>query len=515
MSVEPAPRTAGRTAGRYALALAATLAACAVSALLQPHLEPANTVMLFMLAVVVVALRLGRGPAVFAVVTSVLSFDFFFVTPYFSFAVSDAQYLVTFAVMLIVGLVIAELTARARNEAQIAQQRESRAVSLYELARELAAAPTGEQVAAATGKVIASSLGARARVLFLDERDTLAAADETGAAFDAPDAHRVFDRGEALAAASGRLYLPLDAPMRRRGVLVVEPAPGQPPFGDEPRRQLDTYAALVAIALERVHYVAVAQRTVVAMESERLRNTLLAALSHDLRTPLTAMTGRAEALALRAPDAAVRAEAEALRRETTRMARLVANLLDMARLQDGSVRLNRDWQSLEELVGTALTELHAAIGPRAVEVDLPANLPLVRCDAVLIERVLVNLLENAAKYTRPESRIGVSARVEDVRLLTSVWDEGPGLPVGREAAMFAKFTRGDAESAVPGVGLGLAISRAIVEAHGGALNASRRPGGGTAFTFALPLETPPDVGADDDDAQSAGAGDASAEDAAR
>jgi two-component system sensor histidine kinase KdpD len=278
--------------------------------------------------------------------------------------------------------------------------------------------------------------------------------------------------------------------MRRRGVLVVEPAPGQPPFADEPRRQLETFAALVAIALERVHYVAVAQRTVVAMESERLRNTLLAALSHDLRTPLTAMTGRAEALALRAPDAAVRAEAEALRRETARMARLVANLLDMARLQDGSVRLNRDWQSLEELVGTALTELHAAIGPRAVAVDLPADLPLVRCDAVLIERVLVNLLENAAKYTHGGVRI--EARVAGRQVEVDVVDQGPGFPPGREAQLFDKFERGDRESATPGVGLGLAICKAIVEAHGGRISAHNAAAGGACVRVELPLGEPPD-----------------------
>jgi two-component system sensor histidine kinase KdpD len=497
MPRETAQRPAGRAAGRYALALAATLAACAVSALLQPHLAPANTVMLFLLAVVVVAVRLGRGPAVLAVVTSVLSFDFFFVTPYFSFAVSDAQYLVTFAVMLIVGLVITELTARARNEALVAQQREARAISLYELARELTAAPTAEQVAAAAGKVIDASLGAHARVLVLGEHDSLDACDGSGAPDDDADARRAFERGAALVDASGRICLPLDAPMRRRGVLVVAPAPGQPPLSEEQRRLLETYAALVAIALERVHYVAVAQRTLLAMESERLRGTLLAALSHDLRTPLTAMAGRAEALALRAPDATVRAEADALRRETTRMSRLVANLLDMARLQDGNVRLNRDWQSLEELVGTALSELHAAIGPRRIDVELPPDLPLVRCDAVLIERVLVNLLDNAAKYAPPDARIGIAARVEDVRLLTTVWDEGPGLPPGREAAMFARFTRGDAESAVPGVGLGLAIARAVVEAHGGSLDGARRPGGGSAFTFTLPLETPPASSGDD------------------
>ena len=276
--------------------------------------------------------------------------------------------------------------------------------------------------------------------------------------------------------ASSYFYLPLVAPMRTRGLLAIMPESRRWILIPEQRQMLDTFAALAAIALERVHYIDVAQDALLHMESERLRNSLLAALSHDLRTPLTALVGLSESLAMSRPALAPSQQelAEALREEALRMSKLVSNLLDMARIQSGDVKLNLQWQAFEEVVGSALRANRLQLAEHQVQTRLAPDLPLVRFDAVLVERVLCNLLENAGKYTPAGSVIILSADANNQYLRVAVSDNGPGLPHGREEAIFEKFTRGERESATPGVGLGLAICRAIVEAHGGTIHARSR-----------------------------------------
>jgi two-component system sensor histidine kinase KdpD len=263
----------------------------------------------------------------------------------------------------------------------------------------------------------------------------------------------------------------------------------------EQRRLLDTFAALVAIALERIHFVSVAQDTLIKMESERLRNTLLAALSHDLRTPLTSLVGLAETLSLElaAAQSGHAERAGEIREQALRTSRLVNDLLEMAKLQSGDVRPRMDWQSIEEIVGSALKAIDTPLTGRPLKLDLPAGLPLVKCDAVLIERVLVNLLENAAKYTPAGTTIGVTAARVDTAVRVEVWDEGPGLPPGQERAIFEKFTRGKKEAVIPGTGLGLAICEAIIKAHDGKIWAEHRAPHGARFIFTLPLDEQPVV----------------------
>jgi two-component system sensor histidine kinase KdpD len=229
------------------------------------------------------------------------------------------------------------------------------------------------------------------------------------------------------------------------------------------------------------------------MEGERLRNSLLAALSHDLRTPLTSLVGLSESLTLSRPTlAAAQMElANALRDEARRMSTLVANLLDMARIQSGGVKLNLAWQLVEETIGSALRACRWQLGGRSVDTQIPRGLPLVRFDATLLERVLCNLLENAGKYTPPDARVTIAARAEEGMLVVAVCDDGPGLPAGRADALFEKFVRGRQESSIAGVGLGLAICRAIVEAHGGRLRAFNLPDAGACFELRLPLGEPP------------------------
>jgi two-component system sensor histidine kinase KdpD len=256
---------------------------------------------------------------------------------------------------------------------------------------------------------------------------------------------------------------------------------------------LEIFCSQIAMAIERLHYAEVAQDALVTMESERLRNSLLSAISHDLRTPLTSLVGSAEALA-RQPSlgADEREMAVTISEQSQRMSGLVENLLDMARLQSGGITLNRQWNSIEEVVGTALRLLNKTLGERRVETHLPADLPLVRFDAVLIERVFANLIENAVKYAPAGEIIVVDAKANAGMMEISVIDRGPGFPDGMEERAFEKFTRGDTESSTPGVGLGLAICRAIVDAHGGTIRALPGDGGrGARVRFTLPLDKPP------------------------
>jgi two-component system sensor histidine kinase KdpD len=469
---------------------------------LAEHFDRSNIMAIYILSVVLIAVRFGRGAAAFAAVLSVCAFDFFFVPPRFSFAVSDVQYILTFIIMLAVGLITGQLTAGLRFQARVAAHREERAGSLYEIARDLSGAVQIDQVVRISDESIERTFRASAALLLPNAAGQLTdTSSRPGAALtvDIGIAQWAFDKGQPAGfgtdtlPGSEVLYVPLRAPTHARGVLAVKARNRRLLRIPEQRQLLDTFAALIAIALERVHYVEVAQDAVVRMESERLRNSLLAALSHDLRTPLTVLVGLAESLALTKPplSAAQLETAEAIQDEARRMSTLVSNLLDMARIESGEVKLNLQWQPLEEVVGSALNAARGMLKQHVLEVHIPRDLPLVRIDALLIERVLVNLLENASKYTPSGSRISLAAAVVGDQLSVSVSDNGPGLAVGREEAVFQKFTRGERESATPGVGLGFAICRAIVESHQGKITASHRPGGGAQFTFTLPLGHPP------------------------
>ena len=401
------------------------LSACALTTIaataLLPYFDLANIVMLFLLTVVLVAQKFGRGPAVLAAFVSVAAFDFFCVPPRLSFAVSDAQYLLTFVVMLAVALIIGQMTAGLRYQARIASYREERARALYEFARDLSSLLETQPVVDTAARAIAQTFRGDAAVLVPDDREQLAVRNKGGEALavDIGAAQWAYDKaqpaglGTDTLAGSPFLYLPLRAPMRTRGVLAIKPANRRVLLVPEQKRQLDTFAALAAIALERVHYVEVAQQALIQMESERLRNSLLSALSHDLRTPLAALVGLAESLAMTtpAPSGTQLETTQAIAEEARRMNALVNNLLDMARIQSGEVRLRRQWLPFEEVVGSALKSAQSALAHHRVEVALGRDLPLVELDATLIERVLHNILENAGKYTPAGTIIHLAAEV--------------------------------------------------------------------------------------------------------
>ena len=485
---------------RYAGAVASCVAITLLVTPLRHYLDLANIVMILLLGVVLVARAWGRGPAALAAVLSVAAFDFFFVPPRLSLAVSDVQYVVTFAVMLVVGLLTGQLTAGLRFQARISSSRERRARSLFELTRELSAALLSSQVCELGAAAVQRDFGGLALVLATDATDRLVLPEGAAEGFDANVADWAFRNGQSAGLATSTLaaqtwhYVPLKAPMRVRGVLALKPAQPRWLVIPEQLQQLDTLARQIAIALERVHYVDIAQQAVVEMESERLRNALLAAISHDVRTPLTALIGLAESLQQSQPplQPAQAEAARALAERARELNALVNNLLEMARLQSGEVNLRMEWQSVEEAVGAAIRASQSALGGKPVRTDLPADLPLVEFDAALIGRVLANLLENAAKYGRPP--IEVSASASDDALEIKVRDHGPGLPPsakGHEEELFDKFTRGRVESATPGVGLGLAICKAVVDAHRGRIRAGNAPDGGAEFTVRLPRKPPP------------------------
>lgn len=506
--VEDTDRPYARWPG-YAWATGTSVAITLLATPLSHVLELSNIVMLFLLGVIGVAMRFGRGPAAFAALLNVAAFDFFFVPPRMSFSVSDVQYVLTFVIMLGVGLLVGQLTAGLRFAAGVSASRERRAQSLFELTRELSAALETTQVVALGAAAVQGHFGGHALVLVPDAADRLVMPAAPPPGFDASVADWTFRQGQPAGLATATLaaqpwhYVPLKAPMRVRGVLALEPAQPRWLLIPEQAQQLDTLARQIAIALERVHYVEVAQQAVVEMESERLRNALLGAISHDVRTPLTALIALAESLqAMPEPPTAngaggYRAVARAIVAQAHQLHALVSNLLDMARLESGiaggAVNLRREWQSVEEVVGSAIRAARPALGDMVVQTALPEDLPLVEFDAVLIERVLVNLLENAGKYGA--TPIVVGARATERSLVLSVRDHGPGLPPalkGREQTLFDKFTRGQAESATPGVGLGLAICKAVVSAHGGEIAAANADGGGAEFTVTLPRREPPE-----------------------
>ncbi|MBS0372252.1 MAG: DUF4118 domain-containing protein [Proteobacteria bacterium] len=485
---------------RYLLAVLVCVLALGVALSLRDVLDLANAVMIFLLAVVLVASRLGRGPAVAASLACVTLFDFFFVPPRFSFAISHGQYLVTFLVMLAVSLLIGQLTAGQRRQAYDAGRRERIVRALYDLAKRLAGVRQPGEVDRALQDFIGRQLGADAWLLLPGADRGLRVesfAAGTLGTLDLQIGHMVLDSGRVIESGASerpgrrRHFLPLAGAGEVCGVLIVSLA--EDAIDELPL--LEALTSLAATAVERLHFVAAVQSAQLEAESERLRSSILSALSHDVRTPLTALYGMADSLALLReplPDEA-RELAAAIREQALRVNGMVDKLLDMARLQSGRVSLRKDWQSIEEVVGSSLQLLGPAMARHPVRTSGLGELPLVQFDAVLLERVFCNLFENAAKYAPPDTPVHVSARAGAELLEVQVRSSGEGFPPDRLEQVFELFERGGSEGPVAGMGVGLAICRSIVEAHGGTIRAFNPPAGGGCVAFTLPLGTPPAI----------------------
>jgi len=485
---------------RYGWALVTTLLCSAVAFGLYPRFELANLVMVYLLGVTVAGLRFGRGPAVMTAILNVAAFDFFFVPPRFSFAVSDVQYLLTFSVMLTIALVIANLVASVRQQTRVAGARERRTALLYAMSRELAATRGISGMARAAVRHLAEVFQIKAVVLLPDAEGKLhyprdrplensfRSADLAVAQWVADHSRQAGLGTDTLPAATG-LYLALGDERQRLGVLAVLPSNPRRVLLPEQRHLLETFASQIGLALERARLAEVAEAAGLAAERESLRNTLLASISHDLRTPLAVMAGAGSTLAEHGAklDEATRFSlAHSIETKAREMSELVSNVLDLMRFESGQVVLRRDWETLDDLVGTALQRLEVRLAGHAVELRMAPELPPVYVDATLIVQLFANLLDNAAKYTPAGTRVSVSAVADGAFVRVVVEDDGPGLPPGEPARLFDKFQRGNGEGTVVGVGLGLAICQAIVRAHGGEIEAQRRAGRGARFEFTLP-----------------------------
>jgi two-component system sensor histidine kinase KdpD len=490
---------------RYLWAIALVAATTLLGKPLAVLLTPANLVMIYLLGVVVAAVYLGRGPSIMTAVLSVVAFDFFFVPPQLTFAVTDTQYLLTFLGLLVVGLVISSLAAQAREQAESAQSRERQTAELYGLSRDLATAVDLEAIDRAVIRHVEQTFEREAAMMIPEDNGTgrlrlgAASADLQLDEHELTVADWVYRHGEPAGRGTDTLpaaklrYLPLKTARGVLGVLGVRgPQSAEHPLSLEQQRLVESFASQAALALERTQLAEQARRALVLEATEKLQTALLNSISHDLRTPLVSITGALSTLeedeaALDAPTR--RGLIENAREEAERLNRLVGNLLDMTRLEAGAMKVRREPADVQDLAGSALAQLRGRLEGHPVVVQVPEGLPLVPLDFVLMVQVLVNLLDNALKYSPAEAPIEISARLVGSRLELAVADRGAGIPAADLEHVFDKFYRVQRRDTTSGTGLGLSICRGIVEAHGGEIHAENRAGGGTVVALWLPLET--------------------------
>jgi two-component system sensor histidine kinase KdpD len=485
---------------------AATAIAWALDAL---GFAEANLVMIYLLAVVLVAARVSIRPAVGAAVLAVVLFDLLFVKPYYRFTAYDAQYVLTFSVMLAVGVLSSTLMARVRRQAEVARTNEQRTESLYHLSQRLSAAGDIGRLLDDSERAVAEVFNAHVVIFVPDEHRLIrpvvghaasfaASASEFGAAQWVLDKAQPAGLGTHTLPNLEAMYVPLTAPNHVAGVLAVQPQEPASLQSPEARQLLNTFATQIALAIERANLREKGRRAQMEVETEKLRSSLLSAVSHDLRTPLAAISGAGSSLrdAWKTLDAATREELlETVCDESERMTRLVDNLLQMTRLTSGKIVVNKQWLPVDEVIGAALHRLERQLAGREVEVDISPRLGLCQFDDVLVEQVIMNLLDNAIKYSPAGKPIRIQAESLQGALALEVADRGQGIAPGAESRVFEMFYRGPDGAAHPrGAGLGLAICRAIVEAHGGSIHAANRPGGGASFRLTLPFDgSPPHV----------------------
>jgi len=485
---------------RYLWGLLLVVLATTISSLVAPHISPTNLVIVYLLAVVISAVYLGRGPAVVTSILGVAAFDYFFVPPHLTLAISDTEYLLTFLGLLAVGLVISQLTATVREQVEAAQRREVQAVALYELGRDLAVTARMEAVAQTTITHVSQTFGREVAVFLPVGGRLKAIAASPGMNVSENDlavADWAFDHGEIAGRSTDTLpqasmrYHPLKTTRGVVGVLGVRPPTPDRVLTRDQLRTLDAFANQIALAVERAQLDEQAHQAELLEITDQLQTALLNSISHDLRTPLVSITGALSSLAddqVNLDEAARRSLIETAGEEADRLNRLVANLLDMTRLESGAMRVKRVPGDVQDLIGSSLEELRTRLGDRPVSLNIPDGLPLISMDFVLIERVLVNVIDNALKYSPPDSPIEIQARLAGAFVEMTVADRGLGIPKEDLTRIFDKFYRVQRPDNVSGTGLGLAICKGIVEAHGGFISAENRPEGGTMITIALPVE---------------------------
>jgi two-component system sensor histidine kinase KdpD len=473
--------------------------------MMRPYLTLVDVAMAYLLGIVLVASRTSKWPSLLATMLSITALDFFSVPPIYTFSVLDMRYFFTFIVMFFVAFVISRLTLRVREQANAARRRERRTAALYRLSRELVHERGIPQLSSTIIKRLSEVLSCKAVILVPDGKGGLAV-PITGKETFALDqrefgvAQWVFDHRQRAGLGTDTLpgamamYLPLATSMRTVGVLGVLPNKSANIFDQEHIQLLESFVNQIAIALERAFLAKEAQRALLKAETETIRNTLLSSISHDLRTPLAAITGGATALLqkdITLDRQSMHELITTIYEEAEHLNEIIRNVLDMTRLETKAISVKKEWLSIEEIVGVALNRLSEKLKGREIKIDIPDGLPLVPFDALLIEQVLMNLLDNAAKYSPSDTPISLKARTKEDALLIELADRGRGIPPGEEEKIFEKFAHGSNTGG--GIGLGLTICRAIVNAHGGRIWAENRSGGGAVFKFTLPIEGEPSM----------------------
>ncbi|HEX7670111.1 MAG TPA: ATP-binding protein [Polyangiaceae bacterium] len=483
----------------YAVGAGITAASTAVCFLASPYVDVRDLVMIYLMGTVAVSTTFGLWPSVATAAMSVLALDFFFVPPYWAFGIADASHLVTIGVMFVVAVIMGGLTDRVRFQGELSRLREQRMGVLYAISRDLSAVRDPTDLCLVAQRHVSELFDCSVVFLLGRSEDALKPLSAEASGFVLEEvaeraAHDAWTKGTTIIAETERpgtvatISLPLTAPHGTVGVLCIRPRRSDF-FGDsEQRALLETVARLIASSLQNALLAREANQTRLQIEAERLRSGLLSSVSHDLRTPLATIEGAATTMLQESAKLTPLAREELTRaivEEAHRLGRLVRNLLDMTRLESGQLRPNKERQDVEELVGGALTRVEGRLQGRPVRTHIDDRLPFVPMDAVLVEQVLINLLENAIRHSPPSGAIEISARLVDRELLVEVTDTGSGLTPGTEERIFEKFYRGDTDEG--GAGLGLSICRAIVSAHGGRIWAETRPQGGSTFQFVLPL----------------------------
>ena len=470
---------------RLILSYGATLGivgCCAsVSFLLAPHVEPTNLAMIFLLGVALVASRFGQGEAIAASLLSVLVFDIAFVPPRGTFAVSDGQYLITFSVMLTVALLISGLALRLKEQGLSAAEREKRSESLYSLTRDLASSRSKLEIAQAAAREIGALYEAEVAVSVTRPTGLEALVHSPSRFEDTEEAKRGMEQcllGEDSAFGVDALQLQLRGLQGPQGVLSVK-LPRAAAMSSDQKTMLKTFANGLGLALERAQLAKESHEARLQAQAEKTRNALLSSISHDLRTPLTAIAGSASALI----EQGAGELAHTIYQESIRLNLQVQNLLDITKLQAEEPALNLRWNSLEEIISASITRTRELMSNRKVEVEDIGPLPLLWVDGELLEKVFTNLLENAAKYTPSNSHIWIKASVQENFVCVCVEDDGPGIAAHQEESVFERFN----QSRGLGLGLGLAICKAIVLLHKGKISVSRAKSGGAAFLLEMPL----------------------------
>jgi two-component system sensor histidine kinase KdpD len=485
---------------RYLLGILLAAAATGLGALVAPFFHPTNLVVIYLLAVVLATIYLGRGPGILVSILGVAAFDFFFVPPSMTLAVDDTEYLLTLIGLLAVSLVISQLTAVVRGQTEAVQRREAETVELYELGRDLTVAADLEAVARAAIAHVGQTFGRQVAIFLPEGNHAKVYAVSPGLALSEDDqavADWALEHGQVAGRSTETLpeapmrYQPLKTTLGVVGVLGVKPLDPSRYLTREQLRTLDAFANQIGLAIERASLAEQARQAEMLEITDKLQTALLNSISHDLRTPLVSITGAISSLAddqILLDESARRSLIETAGEEADRLNRLVGNLLDMTRLESGAMHIRKEACDIQDLVGSTLEELGSRLGDRSITIDIPPELPLVPLDFVLVERVLVNVIDNALKYSPADTRIEINAHIAGAFLEIDVADRGTGIPPDDLNRIFDKFYRVQRPDSVSGTGLGLSISKGIIQAHGGFIAAENRRDGGTMITISLPLQ---------------------------